>query len=573
MKSWAVIAALVGAVIFQLTDELDSIVEFAREVGWRWLVLGLFALLLMVFLLALASWWRTRWRIGPATLELAAGLVFRARRTVRLDRIEAVDVIRPLVPRLFGLVKLKIESAGGGDSAVELGYLKASDAERWRQVVLAAAAQARQAEDSSADGPGSGGPASGDGPAGGPGFGPAETEGASAASGEAALTGASATDRETGMGGTASGEGALAGASAGDGRAGAAAAASGSGRPHWSGGAGPDGAAPPSRAVGWSAGPPKSAETQIGELLGDSDAAAPELFAVPTKRVVVSLAVSPWTWLTVLTAVAGLVLVVAGVQSALATLPAVLGLGGVVWNRLVSDFGFSAKLTGRGLTLSHGLTTRVSQTVAPGRVVALGVHQGPIWRRFGWWRATMNVAGYGDDEQQTVLMPIGDADTVRRAVWAVAPELAQPGAWELVLGAMDGLGPTPGFTGAPRRARLFDPLAWRRTAFATTDEMVILRTGGLVREVAMVPHGRIQGIELHCGPFDRRRDLASVIIHSPDGPVSARVHHLARADALALVRGESERLGQSMSAALAARAGGGERTSGIEQVGGTRPSA
>jgi membrane protein YdbS with pleckstrin-like domain len=57
---------------------------------------------------------------------------------------------------------------------------------------------------------------------------------------------------------------------------------------------------------------------------------------------------------------------------------------------------------------------------------------------------------------------------------------------------------------------------------------------------------RIQGVEMSQGPYDRSRDLASVFIRLPDGPISPAIHHLDLADARALMAGELTRLYQAM---------------------------
>ncbi|MDR3107420.1 MAG: PH domain-containing protein [Bifidobacteriaceae bacterium] len=457
LRSWGALVALVAVGLYNLHNRLGDLMAAARALGWHRVGLGTLVLLTLAFAYAWVWWRRAYFQIGEVKLEVVTGVLFRRRRTVRLDRIEAVDTVRPLIPRLSGLVKLKIETAGGSGSAVELAYLKMSDAAHWRQVVLTRAAAAKQVK---------------------------QTE--------------SATHPAA----------------------------------------------------------PKSTETQFGEFLGDCDADAPELFAVPTKRVIASLAVSAWVLLTVLLAagaVTALVLRKTGVAAAMA--PGILTFGSITWKRLISDFGFSAKQTERGLTLSHGLTTRVSQTITPGRILAVQAYQGPIWRRFGWWRAKMNVAGYGskDSEAQSVLVPVGDLETIRRAIWAVAPALAQMDRWELITAAMTRSGPTAGFTGAPRRARLLDPLAWKRTAFAVTPEALILRKGALLRSATLVAHGRLQGLEMTQGPWSRRRDLAAATFHTPDGPVTAHINHLAATEALALIKDESDRLNQSMAAAQTSR--------------------
>jgi putative membrane protein len=303
-------------------------------------------------------------------------------------------------------------------------------------------------------------------------------------------------------------------------------------------------------------GPPKSTETRLGEALGDEEAQAPELFAVPTGRALAALALTWLPWVVLIYVLAVVVLALAGYSEFARTpLVGLLVFVPMLWRRLVNDAGFTAKLTQRGLTLSHGLTTRVSQTVPPGKVLAVELKQGPLWRWKGWWRASINVAGYSMDEptstSSSILVPVADEVTVRRAIAAVAPGLAQESVWQAVVTALTGSGPTPGFVSSPRVVRWLDPLLWRRNAVAATPHALVFRLGFWVRRVQVVPHGRIQGLSLHQGPWERRLSLASVLVYSTEGPVWPRIHHLAATDAVDLLHAETKRLESSMRAVLA----------------------
>lgn len=56
-----------------------------------------------------------------------------------------------------------------------------------------------------------------------------------------------------------------------------------------------------------------------------------------------------------------------------------------------------------------------------------------------------------------------------------------------------------------------------------------------------MPHARLQAHGAHQGPLERRLGLASVRLHSTQGPVKPVVRHLAEADALALVNAQQAR--------------------------------
>ena len=89
------------------------------------------------------SWRRNEYRIGDEAMLHRKGIVFRQNRQARLDRIEAVDVVQPLLARIFGLAQLNVNVAGSKGSGIELKFLRLGDAEALRNEVLALAADAK----------------------------------------------------------------------------------------------------------------------------------------------------------------------------------------------------------------------------------------------------------------------------------------------------------------------------------------------------------------------------------------------------------------------------------------------
>lgn len=149
IRGGLVVLAVTGYLVTQQLDRLAS--AFADpsfggdDDGPYSLLLQAAAVALAIvgaFLLGLASWWFTRYRLGPQSLELRTGAVFRQHRQVRYDRIQAVDLVRPLLARLAGLAEVRVESAGGGDSHVSISYLPQARAEAVRVRLLGLAHQA-----------------------------------------------------------------------------------------------------------------------------------------------------------------------------------------------------------------------------------------------------------------------------------------------------------------------------------------------------------------------------------------------------------------------------------------------
>jgi putative membrane protein len=274
------------------------------------------------------------------------------------------------------------------------------------------------------------------------------------------------------------------------------------------------------------------------------------LFTLPPQRTVASVAVSGSTigmavW--VVAVVAGLVVASLhdgrGVLAAL--VPAIVPLWPLltmVGKRLTSEMNFSAVGTADGVVLRHGLTQLVSQTVPRPRVQAFRLIQPLLWRPFRWWRMDANVAGYGVEEDTKALMvPVGRFAQAAQILWYLAPQLVSPQMEDMWRAALTGSGAARGFVTAPRRARWLDPWSWRRLAYVSTPDALVIRSGFWVRTVIVVPHARTQAVSIGQGPWQRRLGLASVSVHSTIGPVVPSVRHLDLDDAVRLARDQLAR--------------------------------
>lgn len=146
LRLWSVVLAVVGALLVNTLAQLREGTEFlAERVGWLAIVGSLAAIPVFLLLAWLATlpWWRaTTFRLTDEQVELRHGIVRRALRTARFDRVQAVDVVEPLIARPFRLASVRIETAGGGDSAVGIEFLPVRRAEALREEILATAASA-----------------------------------------------------------------------------------------------------------------------------------------------------------------------------------------------------------------------------------------------------------------------------------------------------------------------------------------------------------------------------------------------------------------------------------------------
>jgi putative membrane protein len=98
------------------------------------------AITLLSLVTAALSWWRFTYADGPTTVVVTRGLLSRSVRTVPNDRIRGVEVEAPLLHRLFGLVRVRIDAAAGAvngkDEELVVDGLPRAEADRLRTAVL-----------------------------------------------------------------------------------------------------------------------------------------------------------------------------------------------------------------------------------------------------------------------------------------------------------------------------------------------------------------------------------------------------------------------------------------------------
>jgi putative membrane protein len=95
------------------------------------------AILAISVIIGIVRWLVTKWALDGVTLRIETGLFRRDARQLPLVRIQAVDVVRPFLARVFGLAELRIRLAGGGKSGGRLTYLSEAEAVDLRARLMA----------------------------------------------------------------------------------------------------------------------------------------------------------------------------------------------------------------------------------------------------------------------------------------------------------------------------------------------------------------------------------------------------------------------------------------------------
>jgi putative membrane protein len=404
-RAWAPIAVLAG---WAVHDPNGTQEQLARLTGAA-LLLGLAVLVPVAGLYGFLSWWFTHYAVTDSELRIRTGLLFRRTAHIRLERIQAVDVSRPLLARVAGVAKLRIDVVGADDKD-ELAFLGEQEARALRAELLARAA----------------------------GFAPE-------------------TAREVG------------------------------------------------------------------------EAPARELLRVPPRALALSLVLTGATWGSLCAALVVptvLWLATHNLWTVLATaLPLFGAAGASSAGRFAGEFDWKVGESPDGLRIDHGLLDRTHETVPPGRVQTVRIVEPLLWRRLGWVRVELDVAGSAN----SVLVPVAPRPVAESVVARVLPGVTVP--QELSL--------------PPRRARWCVPVWWRGHRLAVTGAVFATRHGLLRRRLSLVPHAKVQSVRLSQGPWQRLCRLAEVHVDTgADKTVTARLRDAGEAARLLCAQAERSRTGR-----------------------------
>lgn len=540
-----------------------DLIEVMVEEGLALIVIGgVLAVILLIVLFSWLSWRVHTYRVSAEAVENREGILFKKHRRAPLERIQSVNLQRPLLARFVGLTKIEVQTAGQGGK-VELAYLGHRDAKTVREQILRSAARS-QGQNS----PGQNAPmqsVSGVGVSG------RELRGQSAPEPEALIQPQPGAGEAGARPPGAESEGAHAGLAGG--------AAAIPVEPH--------------AAVGYDGtlyGSPTGALEQRAQDFADFDI-DPEarttgaLLKVPVGRLLGGIALS-WEMLTLV------VLVIAAIvgsfwQLALITalIPLVLVFGSIMFAQFNKGFNFTVSRGGGGVRTSAGLTATNTESIPFGRIHAIEAFQPIGWRPFGWWKMRITTAGGsvaqgGQNQSQNTVLPVGTEDDVLRVFETLLPGIGNEA--HEVEGLREGLiGRGAGYLGGGprsgavllfgrRRAGLRLELSSVRggeeregdavaggtiagVAPGSPDEGANLRIrrGVFTRTFIVMPILRAQSVQLRRPLLHRGLGLASIQAHTVLGPVRVEMRgvELAAAEQLFDVLAETVVLVQSGEAA------------------------
>ncbi|MFE9928336.1 PH domain-containing protein [Streptomyces sp. NPDC005533] len=134
-RAWVPIAATVGVV----AQQGDQAQKWVADLSVLLRLLALVGIILVFAVYGFLSWWFTHYAVTDTELRIRTGLLFRRTAHIRLDRLQAVDVTRPLLARLTGVASLRLDVIGTDDKD-QLSFLGEKEAVALRAELLARAA-------------------------------------------------------------------------------------------------------------------------------------------------------------------------------------------------------------------------------------------------------------------------------------------------------------------------------------------------------------------------------------------------------------------------------------------------
>jgi putative membrane protein len=236
---------------------------------------------------------------------------------------------------------------------------------------------------------------------------------------------------------------------------------------------------------------------------------------------------SAWVGLLVWVVVLVVATIVMGWQAFVAALsgfiPVTIAIFAQLRRQLVSmmrDADFKLYRTPTGIRISSGMTSTVNRTVDFDRIQGVRLVEPFWWRRFGWARVKLDIAG-GEDDFNTgaSLIPVADRADALALIAAVTRADFD----------------SPQYAGVGEEARLLDPVGWRYLAVALVENGALSRSGRWRRSTAYVPYARVQSVSARQGPVQHWLGLSTVFLDLPNGSKRWVAKHRLVEDGAALV--------------------------------------
>ncbi len=450
------------------------------------------------------QYYTTQFIIDKHELRIEYNLIRHRSNKIPFSKVQSVNISQPFAARLLRLAKLTI-NVGGNSSDLSIAFLQKADAERFREIIMA------RAKAGSAT--------------------PSQKDSAAAAPGSLAVYDSGVIDSPESFdaSGFAEADGSAAGATT------------------------------------LLETPPRLPQPNLPRLLSvtpgmhdcDQDgtlfrakSAALWFCALTHHSTLISFFIS-----LVLLAIGHLTGLEAASFSAL--LPAGYALISALWQRLITQWGFTVSRRDGKIQIEYGATSRSSYTLTPDRIQGVAIFQPLFWRLLGYYEIKLTVLGFSladlGADSSNVLLPAGrkaDVEALLETIW--------PG------NTVESIERHP----VSRRARFFRPVSWKRYRYGYDDTFAVTESGLINHRVAVIPLVRIQSLNLAQGPLDRLADVWEVYLCISLGAVSGHIKFVDSARASQLAEELTRRSRAARDAAEAYRRSAFDSTTNTPELAG-----
>lgn len=135
LTGWKIVVGVMAVLTAQNAAQLAK--EFTT--GRLLFAIGaLIVVMVVAVVLSALAWHKTSYAVDPSGVTLHSGILTKSRQFAPRSRIESVSIERPLLARLLGLAKVRVEIAGGGDD-IDIQLVRSEVAEQLRHDILAVA--------------------------------------------------------------------------------------------------------------------------------------------------------------------------------------------------------------------------------------------------------------------------------------------------------------------------------------------------------------------------------------------------------------------------------------------------
>lgn len=99
-------------------------------------IIGITVIFLLIVIISFLDWWKFTYWLEEGELRIENGVFIKKKRYIPIERIQTINISAGIVQQIFRLVKVQVETAGGGmEAEAVLTAIKQHEAERIQKAI------------------------------------------------------------------------------------------------------------------------------------------------------------------------------------------------------------------------------------------------------------------------------------------------------------------------------------------------------------------------------------------------------------------------------------------------------